>query len=315
MEGREVEPEFRRRSRMAGGGRRPPRRRASPPRRSPSPPDAEPRKPTRRTSTPNLASVLYNGMIAPIIPYGIEGAIWYQGESNAGNPWQYRTLFPAMITDWRKHWSAANPTRGISASASCSSPTSWPASPTPCRTTAAGPACARRSTMTLKLPNTGEAVIIDIGQADDIHPKDKMDVGHRLALAALHVTYDKDIVYSGPTYDKHDRRGQQGPLKLQQRRRRPDDRRRPLHPARRRRRPSPPASSRASPSPARTRSSSGPRRRSNRATRSSVWSDEVSKPVAVRYAWANNPECNLYNKEGLPASPFRTDDWPIVEGK
>ncbi len=151
--------------------------------------------------------------------------------------------------------------------------------------------------MTLALPNTGMAVIIDIGDANDIHPKNKQDVGKRLALWALARTYGKELVYSGPIYKSMEIEGEKiilhfdhvgGGLVA-----RPNE-------------------------PLKGFAIAG-------ADRKFVWADakidgdsvvvsssEVSEPVAVRYAWADNPVCNLYNKEGLPASPFRTDDWPGV---
>ena len=151
--------------------------------------------------------------------------------------------------------------------------------------------------MTLALPNTGMAVIIDIGDANDIHPKNKQDVGRRLALWALANSYGKKLVYSGPIYKTMKTKGNQiilhfdhvgGGLVA-----RPDE-------------------------PLKGFAIAG-------ADRKFVWADakiegdsivvsssEVSAPVAVRYAWADNPVCNLYNNEGLPASPFRTDDWPGI---
>ena len=137
-------------------------------------------------------SGLFNGMIAPLIPYGIKGAIWYQGESNTGGTMapEYQTLFGAMITDWRAHWGEGDFPFFFVQLAKYKNP-----SP--------GYAQVREAQLkTLALPATGMAVAFDVGDQNDIHPKDKLDVGLRLALAAKHVAYGKDLVYSGPIYDK-----------------------------------------------------------------------------------------------------------------
>ena len=267
----------------------------------------EPRRPTSPDNNAGVPTVLFNGMIAPIIPFGIEGAIWYQGESNAGNPMQYRALFPAMITDWRNRWADANPDEKNFPFLFVQLANYMPREANPTQGEAGWPGLREAQHMTLKLPNTGEAVIIDIGQADDIHPKDKMDVGHRLALAALHVAYHQDGVYSGPTYQSMTVEGNKARVKF-------DNVGGGLTIA-------------AGPS---TRPGVAPQEPGSELKGFSiagkdkkfvwanakiegdsvvVWSDGVQSPVAVRYAWANNPECNLYNKEGLPASPFRTDTW------
>lgn len=273
-----------------------------------------PRKPNGPDTNPNLASVLYNGMIAPIVPYGIEGAIWYQGESNASQPQQYRTLFPAMITDWRKHWSELNSDEANFPFLFVQLANFMPRLPDPFQDDAGWPGLREAQHMTLSLPNTGEAVIIDIGQADDIHPKDKMDVGHRLALAAEKVAYHKDIVYTGPTYQSMTVEGDKvrvkfanigAGLKIA------------AHPS------TQPGVPQAAPAgDLKGFSIAGEDKKFYWATAKIegdsvvVSSDKVASPVAVRYAWANNPDCNLYNKEGLPASPFRTDTWggtPVVK--
>lgn len=267
----------------------------------------EPRRPNPPDNNPGAPSVLYNGMIAPIIPFGIEGAIWYQGEANAGNPYQYRTLFPTMIQDWRNHWSAANPDEKDFSFCFVQLANYMPREKEPTQSDGGWPGLREAQNMTLKLPNTGEAVIIDIGQADNIHPKDKMDVGKRLALAALHVTYHKDVVFSGPTYAGMSVEGNKVRIKF-------DNVGGGLAIAAA---PSTqPGVPQAEPeSELKGFSIAGEDKRFVWADAKIdgdsviVWSDKVEKPVAVRYAWANNPECNLYNKEGLPASPFRTDDW------
>jgi sialate O-acetylesterase len=239
---------------------------------------------------PGMApSCLYNGMIAPLIPYAIGGAIWYQGESNAGRAAQYRTLFPAMITNWREDWNQEGPARDFPflfvQLANFMARKAEPAE--------SGWAELREAqTMTLSLPKTGMAVIIDIGDAKDIHPKNKLDVGRRLALAAQHVAYGKDLVYSGPMFDSMTVSGDKACLRFK-------------HAG---------GGLEAKGGDKLTGFSiAGEDRKFVWAEAKiekdtvTVWSPAVPKPVAVRYAWADNPECNLYNKEGLPASPFRTD--------
>ncbi len=252
----------------------------------------EPRKPGGPGDPATSAggpSNLYNAMIAPIVPYGIRGATWYQGESNAGRAYEYRRLFPAMITDWRKHWGEGDFPFLFVQLANFMARKDQPAD-------SAWAELREAQTMTLKLPQTGMAVIIDIGDEKDIHPKNKQDVGRRLALGALGTVYGKDMVYSGPMYDSMKVEG--GAIRLTFK-----------------------------------HVGGGLVARGEKLTgfaiagedRKFVWADaridsetvvvsskEVAKPVAVRYAWADNPECNLYNKAGLPASPFRTDDWPGI---
>ena len=253
-------------------------------------------KPPRRPGepfgpgNPNSPAGLYNAMIAPLIPYSIQGAIWYQGESNAGRAYQYRTLFPAMIKNWRDDWGQGNFSFLFVQLANF-----MKVKPEPDESSWAE--LREAQSMTLALPNTGMAVIIDIGDADNIHPTNKQDVGKRLALWPLAGIYGKKLVYSGPLYKsmKVDRNSiilsfdhvggglvakGDGQLK--------------------------------------GFSIAG-------SDHKFVWadakidgntvvvsSDKVSEPAAVRYAWADNPVCNLYNQEGLPASPFRTDEWPGV---
>ena len=236
---------------------------------------------------PHSPAGLYNAMIAPLIPYGLGGAIWYQGESNASRAYQYRKLFPAMIKNWHNDWGQGDfPFLFVQLA------NFMAIDPEPAESMWAE--LREAQSMTLDLPNTGMAVIIDIGEAKDIHPKNKQDVGKRLALWALARSYGKELVYSGPIYksmkienDKvilyFDHVG--GGLVA------------------------------ALDEPLKGFAIAG-------ADRKFVWADakidgdnivvssgEVSAPVTVRYAWADNPVCNLYNEEGLPASPFRTDSW------
>jgi sialate O-acetylesterase len=237
---------------------------------------------------PHSPAGLYNAMIAPLIPFGIQGAIWYQGESNAGRAYQYRKLFPAMIKNWRADWGQGDFPFLFVQLANFMAVKGEPSE-------SAWAELREAQLMTLALPNTGMAVIIDIGEANDIHPKNKQDVGKRLALWALAKTYGKKLVHSGPIYKSMEVGGNKVILHFE-------------HVGG--------GLVAGGGEPLKGFAIAG-------ADRQFVWadaridgdtvavnSDKVAEPVAVRYAWADNPVCNLYNKEGLPASPFRTDDWP-----
>ena len=231
---------------------------------------------------------LYNAMISPLLNYRMKGVIWYQGESNAGKPIEYRKLFPALIQDWRNNWDEGDfpflfvQLPNFMESQSQPSESNW--------------ALLREAQLkTLSLQNTGMAVTIDIGEWNDIHPLDKKDVGKRLALAAQRVAYyDSTVVYSGPIYHSMKIRGNKIILTF-------------------------------------TNTGSGLIARGSKELKCFaiagkdkkfvwakariehntiiVWNTKIKNPKAVRYAWADNPEgANLFNKEGLPASPFRTDE-------
>jgi sialate O-acetylesterase len=231
-------------------------------------------------------SGLYNGMIAPLIPYAIRGAIWYQGESNIGGAFQYRTLFPAMIANWRADWGQGDFPFGFVQIAPFFYGGQDPA------------LCAElreAQLLTLKAsPNTGMAVTMDIGELKDIHPKNKQDVGKRLALWALAKVYGQKQVYSGPIYKSMTVEGQK--IRLQFR-----------HVG------GGLVSSDGKPLVQFT--IAGADQKFVPATAEIdgrsilVHSDQVTEPVAVRYAWRHDAQPNLANKAGLPASPFRTDTW------
>ncbi len=231
---------------------------------------------------------LFNAMIAPLLNYRIKGVIWYQGESNTGRPIEYRRLFPAMIEDWRRNWDqGAFPFLFVQL-ANYMEPQDVPSE--------SNWALLREAQLhSLSVPNTGMAVTIDIGEWNDIHPLNKQDVGRRLAFAALKVAYGEEIVHSGPIYKSVEAKGDTMVISF-------DSVGSGLFAK--------------GGEPLRHFSIAGPDKKfvwadaTIQDNKVLIRSDEVSNPVAVRYAWADNPEeANLYNKEGLPASPFRTDDW------
>ncbi len=239
---------------------------------------------------PKAPHILYDNMIVPLIPYGIRGVIWYQGESNAeDNPVAYRALLPAMIRDWRFAWQ-----QGDFYFLVVQLPNYWETYwGTPVLGESRWARIREAETMALALPHTGMAVTIDIGEPTDIHPKNKQDVGRRLARAALGTAYGKKIVYSGPLYQSFILEKNRIRISFD-------------HIG---------SGLLAKGKTLEGFTVAGEDRKfawANAAVEGKtvvVSSDKVRKPVAVRYAWADNPACNLYNKEGLPSSPFRTDDW------
>jgi sialate O-acetylesterase len=258
------------------------------------------KKQTRNKPTPPYwkPAELYNGMIAPLIPYAIKGAIWYQGESNAGRAHQYRTLFADMIRNWRHDWNQGNFTflevqlapwdkskkRAVTEITAAPGDSDW--------------AELREAQLiaTKVLPKVGMAVITDVGDKDDIHPTKKEPVGARLALAARGIAYGEKIVYSGPAYRSMQVDGNKIVLSFD--------------------------------SVGEGLTSTGGEltgfsiagkdqkfvwaKGEIQGDKVVVSSPEVAQPVAVRYGWADFPVVNLANKNGLPASPFRTDAFPMV---
>ena len=239
---------------------------------------------------PQTPTVLYNAMLAPLIPYSIKGVIWYQGESNADDmdeAKQYYTLFPAMIENWRRQWGYDLPFLFVQLAGyqpDDANPADYPWAH-----------LREAQYKTLSLPNTGMATAIDIGEEKDIHPKNKQDVAKRLALAAEKFAYHENIVYSGPTYKTMIVEGDQVHLSF-------DntgsglwvkDKYGYIHGF----------------------AIAGPdknfvwARAYQDGNNVIVHSDRVKQPIAIRYNWGNSPDGNLYNKENLPAVPFRTDVW------
>ncbi len=242
--------------------------------------------PQSPSNNPNRPTVLFNAMIRPLVPYAIRGAIWYQGESNASRAYQYRELFPLMIRDWRTQWNTNFPFYFVQLA------NFMETKPEPQES--AWAELREAQLRTLYLENTGMAVTIDIGDSKDIHPKNKQDVGIRLALAARANTYGQKIAFSGPSYRSYQM--EEGRIRISF-----------------------------------DHTDGGLKIKDGQVLKGFsiagsdhrfYWADAVIEgndvivsapnvkfPVAVRYAWADNPVCNLYNGSGLPASPFRTDDW------
>ena len=226
---------------------------------------------------------VFNGQISPLTPFAIKGVLWYHGEADLPNPSAYAKLFPLLIKDWRQQWGQGDfpflfvQLANFGDRSDAGGKSTWAL----VREAQAG---------ALELPNTAMAVAIDAG-AKDCFPKDKQPVGARLALAARAVAYGEKAEYVGPTFDRMKLDGAKAIISYQH-------------------------------------VGAGLVAKGDKLTgfaiagadKKFVWADaaiegdkvvvtsaQVEKPVAVRYAWADNPECNLYNKEGLPASPFRTD--------
>ncbi len=248
-----------------------------------------PEQPVNPREHKNYPANLFNGMIAPLVPYAIRGGIWYQGENNAHGDFAklYATQLPLLIQDWRQRWNEGNFPFAWVQLPNFKQATNNPAAPSDW-------AVMRESMLhTLAVTNTGMAITIDVGDPANIHPKNKQAVGHRLALWARAQVYDEKISFSGPLLAGQKISGDQIALSF-------------------------------------THTDGGLMAKEGELKGFAIagadhqwgWaqariegdqvivsSSEVKAPVAVRYAWADNPDCNLYNAAGLPASPFRTDDW------
>lgn len=250
-------------------------------------PPSAPKLPNDPRRQPN-PSTLYNAMIAPLIPFNVAGVIWYQGEANGSRGYEYRTLFPTMIKDWRQRWDLGDlPFLCVQLA---------PYGPR----NADGPQWAElreaQWLATKTLPRVGMAVITDVGDKNDIHPTNKHTVGERLALLARRIAYGEKIVADGPTYSKMTIVGDGIDLTFD---------------------------SIGLGLEAKDGALTGfmicgadrefvPAQAEIRGEQVRVWSPKVAAPVAVRYGWHNYCETNLFNKNGLPATPFRTDDFPLL---
>ncbi|MCA9200157.1 MAG: sialate O-acetylesterase, partial [Planctomycetales bacterium] len=234
---------------------------------------------------------LYNGRIKPIMPFAVKGVIWYQGESNAGRAYQYRELFPLMIQNWREDWGQGNFSFYWVQLADF-----MDEQPDPVQSSWAELREAQTMTMD-KLPHTGEAVIIDIGEASDIHPRNKEEVGRRLARWAMAEDYSLDVAHQSPRFREMSVEGNKAILKFDH------------------------IGTGLRTVDAKTAQGfaiAGEDQNFVWATAEvkgdtiEVSAEGVAVPVAVRYAWADNPVCNIYSQQGLPLTPFRTDDWAGV---
>ena len=246
----------------------------------------KPRDPIATRKKKGNIGGLFNGKIVPLIPYRIRGAIWYQGEANSvpQKASYYHEHLSLLVQDWRKRWGYEFPYAWVQLPNYNGPGRDWPT-------------VREEMAQTLELPNTGMAITIDIGDAQDIHPKDKQDVGKRLGMWARGAVYGEDVAVSGPLYAKQ----KIGKGKIVLSFKHTDgglvakgdeltgftiagaDRQ--FHPA----------------------------EAHIEGETVVVSAAEVKQPVAVRYGWENNPQCNLFNKAGLPASPFRTDDFPPAQ--
>ena len=244
--------------------------------------------------SPNsFPSLLYNAMINPLIPYAFKGVLWYQGESNASRAKQYKVAFPLMITDWRTKWNQGDfPFYFVQLS-------TFDESGGNSKKGSRWAELREAQTETLKLPNTGMAVTTDIGNALDIHPTNKKDVGLRLAAIALNNDYGKKQVFSGPMYKSQEIKGNQIILSF--------------------------TSIGTGLSTAyKNENIKGfeiagadkifyPAKAIIKDNKVIVSSENVLNPVAVHYGWADDDtDINLYNRENFPASPFRTDNWEMI---
>lgn len=236
--------------------------------------------------------VLYNANIAPFTHLAVKGIIWYQGESNADRAEEYQTLFRTMILDWRQQWKDAGlpfiyvQLANYRQENDVPTPSDWAE-------------LREAQAMALKLPQTGMAVTIDIGEAEDIHPRNKSEVGRRLALAAINVAYGQPVIWHGPRQQEVIFSDSEAMVSFDSSGGQPVTRDKYGY--------------------VRGFQIAGSDREFHWAKAEikgkeiRVWSDQVKKPVAIRYAWSDNPgPLDLYNEHGLPALPFRSDQWPGI---
>ena len=248
-----------------------------------------PRRPRNEMQGNHRPGNLYNGCLHPLVGYTIKGTVWYQGESNSGRAYQYRDLFPLLIQTWRDHWKQGDfsfywvQLADFRSEVAGPSESSWAE-------------LREAQTMTLdRLPNTGQAVIVNLGESSDIHPKNKQDVGKRLARLALKKDYGLSLVAESPRFESMEVQGDQAIITVRL-----------------------PGGGLDTFDVVELRGFviAGVDKKFVKATakiiapnKLAVSADSVSRPVAVRYGWADNPISNVQNKEGLPLTPFRSDQW------
>jgi len=258
-------------------------------------PAGRPRPPRNLMTGQHRPANLYNGVLNPIIGYGIKGAIWYQGESNSNRAHAYREVFPLMIQSWRDLWKQGDFSFYWVQLADFQNEQDEPVSEN-------WPELREAQTLTLdKLKNVGEAVIVDIGEGRDIHPRNKQTVANRLLRNALVKDYGYDLPHQSPRYKDMQIKGSKVTVTF-------DhvgaglycfDTREPVGFA----------------ICGKDQKFVWADAKLISKDRVEVWSDQIKEPVAVRYAWMNNPVCNLFRKDGsvtLPVTPFRTDDFPMI---
>ncbi len=244
-----------------------------------------PPAPVSPIQSSSYPTVLFNAMVKPWTAFPIKGVIWYQGEANVGRSEQYGDLFPALITDWRRQWRSNFPFYFVQLANFMESKKIQPNSE--------WAALREAQTKALKLDQVGMAVTIDIGLADDIHPKNKQEVGRRLALLALAGSYGKNVSSSAPVFQNYIIKGNKMELDFGQKQ----------------------DGFKIKDTTLKGFTIAGPDRVFYSAEamvqngKIIVSSPKVSVPLAARYGWADNPDCNLYGENGLPVAPFRTDCW------
>lgn len=259
-------------------------------------PPKPPRAPTNALTGQHRPGNLYCGVLHPIIGYGMRGAIWYQGESNAGRAFEYRQLFPLMIKHWRDEWNLPGAARDFSFY--------WvqladfkAEKPDPADSDWAELREAQTMTMA-KLPKTGEAVITDLGEAKDIHPRNKRDVAERLARWALAKDYGMQLPFRSPMFKEMKIDGPKARVTFDHvgaglKTFDVDD-------------------VRGFSICGQDKAFAWAKANIINTNTIEVWCDAIPKPVAVRYAWADNPICNVFSSDDLPLTPFRTDDFPMI---
>lgn len=252
----------------------------------------QPRAPQNQLTGQHRPANLWNGRIKPVLGLAIRGAIWYQGETNADRAYQYREMFPLMIKNWRDEWGQGEFPFYWVQLADFKAETAQPSD-------SAWAELREAQTMTMsKLPNTGEAVIIDLGEGNDIHPRQKLEVGRRLARWALAKDYGVKLSYRSPTFVGVDK--QPGKIVVT------------LSETNGGLRAHDVAEVRGFTVAGEDKQWKPAKAKILQPDKVEISCPEVPNPVAVRYGWADNPICNLYSKEGLPVTPFRSDDWSGV---